>query len=81
MRGEITAIVGETGIGKTTLLKVLVGLVPYEGSIRYDDLQLKDFHFKDEQNLIGYLPQDVLMIPGSIAENISGLKFLTLKES
>ena len=43
--------------------------------LKFDNLQLKDFSsVNDSQNLIGYLPQDVLMIPGSIAENISGLK-------
>ena len=69
---EITAVVGESGAGKTTLVKVLAGLVSYEGHIKYDGMELKDFSVVESQKFIGYLPQDVLMFPGSIAENISG---------
>ena len=69
---EITAVVGESGAGKTTLVKVLAGLVNYEGNIKYDGMELKDFSVVESQKFIGYLPQDVLMFPGSIAENISG---------
>ena len=69
---EVTAIVGQSGSGKTTFLKTLAGLVTYKGTIKYDEKDLKDFSGTDSQHLIGYLPQDVLMLPGTVAENISG---------
>ena len=73
-KGELVAVVGKSGIGKTTLIKLLSGLVQYSGSIKFDEQELKDFSTIDEKNIIGYLPQDVLLLPGSIAENISGLR-------
>ena len=53
---------------------MLSGLVPYSGKVGFDDLQLKEVSGEDAYNLIGYLPQDVLMLPGSIAENISSFR-------
>ena len=71
-QGELVAVIGKSGVGKTTLIKLLSGLINYDGSIKFDDKELRSFSPIDSQNLIGYLPQDVLLIPGSIAENISG---------
>ena len=48
MSKEITAIVGDRA-GKTTLLKVLVGLVDYTGDIKFDDKELKTFSGTDDK--------------------------------
>ena len=72
--GELTAIIGSSGVGKTTFIKLLSGLVDYEGTIKFDNFDLKNFSSRDFENCVGYLPQDVLMIPGSVAENIAGLR-------
>ena len=66
--GNVITVVGKSGAGKTTLIKLLSGLVRYEGEVRFDNSELEELSSDDSYNLIGYLPQDVLMLPGSIAE-------------
>ncbi len=72
--GQVITIVGKSGVGKTTFIKLLAGLVRYKGEIKFDNLPLSAFTNANSYNLIGYLPQDVLMLPGSIAENISNFR-------
>ena len=72
--GNVITVVGKSGAGKTTLIKLLSGLVRYEGEVRFDNSELRELSSDDSYNLIGYLPQDVLMLPGSIAENISSFR-------
>ena len=72
--GNVITVVGKSGAGKTTLIKLLSGLVRYEGEGRFDKSELRELSSDDSYNLIGYLPQDVLMLPGSIAENISSFR-------
>ncbi len=70
--GEITAITGPSGSGKSMLLKTILGINSnYEGDIlinNYDARKLSDEFYADE---VGYLAQEVTMFQGSIAENIS----------
>ena len=72
--GIVTTVVGKSGTGKTTFIKVLSGLVDYEGHISFDNIHLRDISAQTSYDLIGYLPQDVLMLPGTIAENISNFR-------
>ena len=72
-RGEVVAIVGNSGVGKTTLIK-LSGLVDFEGNVKFDERSLTSFSVSDSYKMIGYLPQDVLLVPGTIADNIAGLR-------
>ena len=58
--GNVITVVGKSGAGKTTLIKLLSGLVRYEGEVRFDNSELR-VSSDDSYNLIGYLPQDVLM--------------------
>ncbi|MEW6999648.1 type I secretion system permease/ATPase [Colwelliaceae bacterium BS250] len=69
--GEKIAIIGRNGSGKTTLAKLLLGLYkPKQGSIRYDGLHQGQIHPSDLRRNIGYLPQDIVLVHGSIKDNI-----------
>jgi ATP-binding cassette subfamily C exporter for protease/lipase len=70
--GEVLAVVGPSASGKTTLARLLVGLWPsMGGKVRLDGA---DIHTWDKTELgpyLGYLPQGVELLEGSLAENIA----------
>jgi ATP-binding cassette subfamily C exporter for protease/lipase len=70
--GEVTCVIGASGSGKSTLARCLVGIWPdLKGDVLLDKVSLQRW---DRQQLgphIGYLPQDVELFDGSIAENIA----------
>ena len=67
---ETIGIVGETGSGKSTLIKIIMGfLEPDSGSVFIDKNELKDIK-KSWQKKIGYVPQNFSMLDDSIAANI-----------
>lgn len=59
--GETLAIVGLTGAGKTTLIKAIAGLIPYEGTILIDGKGVRSVPIRKRR--IGYLPQDLYLFP------------------
>ena len=70
--GEVLAVVGPSASGKTTLARLLVGLWPaMSGKVRLDGA---DIHTWDKSELgpyLGYLPQGVELLEGTLAENIA----------
>lgn len=69
--GEKVALVGATGAGKTTVLKLLTRLYdPTEGRITLDGIDLRDYEARDLRKRIGLVPQDVFLFEGDILENI-----------
>ena len=71
-KGERIGIRGASGIGKTTLFNLLLGLYsPAEGSIRIDGVALDAEHYPAWYDLVGYVPQDVFITTGTIIENIA----------
>lgn len=69
--GETVAIVGRSGCGKTTLLKILASLLPAgEGQLRVDEKPLAQFGVARWRSMIGVVMQDDQLFAGSVADNI-----------
>ncbi|MBW2693258.1 MAG: ABC transporter ATP-binding protein [Deltaproteobacteria bacterium] len=70
--GKITAIVGGSGAGKTTTADLIMGLVrPDTGDVYIDGVALGNLDLHEWRQLIGYVPQEVLMLHDSVAKNVS----------
>ncbi len=70
--GKGLGIIGPTGAGKSTLARLLVGLMqPLRGSVRLDGATADQRNDDERGRLIGYLPQDIQIFDGTVAQNIS----------
>lgn len=71
-KGERLGIQGASGVGKTTLFNLILGLYrPTEGCITIDGEMLTDLNMRKWQNSIGYVSQSVFISEGTLAENIA----------
>lgn len=69
--GTTTALVGTTGSGKSTLIKLLLRFyTPDSGSIKLDNVSIDEFPLQSLRQQIGLVSQDIYLFDGSIAENI-----------
>jgi PrtD family type I secretion system ABC transporter len=76
--GESLGLIGLNGSGKTTLARLLVGnLKPTRGSIRLDGADIWSSNRSDIGRHIGYLPQNVSILSGTVAENIGRFGMFT----
>jgi ABC-type multidrug transport system fused ATPase/permease subunit len=67
----ITGISGCSGKGKSTLIKILLGLYSYEGDITIDNINIKDIDYNYYYNkLISYVGQESILYSGSIYDNL-----------
>lgn len=70
-KNKITAIIGKNGQGKTTLLKLLMGLYKnYNGDIMIGKSYLKDIKFNEICEKVSYVPQETFLFTGTIKENL-----------
>ncbi|MBC2666876.1 type I secretion system permease/ATPase [Novosphingobium flavum] len=70
--GEALGVVGTSGSGKSSLARALVGLVPPAGgAVRLDGAALDQWEVDAAGAFIGYLPQDIELLEGTIAQNIA----------
>ncbi len=72
--GELVAVIGPSGAGKTTFLDVLAGVRrPQVGEVTLGGASLALYPSEQVGELVGYLPQHLALFPGTIAENIARL--------
>lgn len=70
--GQVTAIIGGTGRGKSSILKLIPRLYdPLFGEVLIDGVNAKEYGLQDLRSLIGYVPQKNVLFSGDIAENLN----------
>lgn len=71
-KGERVGIQGTSGVGKTTLFNLILGLyTPTSGTITVDGTPLTKHNIRKWQNAIGYVSQSVFITEGTLAENVA----------
>lgn len=70
-KGKMIAIVGESGVGKSTLVDLIMGFhAPDSGTILCDGVPLSEYDIGSYRNRLGYVPQDSVLFNTSIRENL-----------
>lgn len=70
--GEVLGVIGPSAVGKSLIAKLLVGIwPPLSGHVRIDGVEISKWDREDVGPHIGYLPQDVELFDGTVAENIA----------
>ncbi|WP_342641231.1 ABC transporter ATP-binding protein [Rhodoligotrophos ferricapiens] len=70
--GEITVLQGPSGAGKTTIIDLLIGLYqPKQGRILIDGVPIEEVKLSAWRGMIGYVPQEISLLHGTIADNIA----------
>lgn len=80
--GEMVAIVGHSGCGKSTILRVLLGFeTPEAGSVEFDDVDLSSLDVESVRRQFGVVLQDGQLMPGTIHQNLAGATTLSPDEA
>lgn len=68
---QTVAVVGPTGSGKSSLVRLLLRLYDYNGKITIDGINIKDYSLESLRKGVGLIEQDIYLFPRSIRENIA----------
>jgi ATP-binding cassette subfamily C protein len=70
--GSVTALVGPSGAGKTSIADLLIGLVrPQAGEVWIDDTPLIEVDLREWRRLVGYVPQELFLLHESVVVNVT----------
>ncbi len=69
-KGERIGIVGHTGSGKSTLVRIIPRLVDYRGSVRIDGTELREFDLKTLRERVGISTQETFLLNATVRENL-----------
>ncbi len=72
LAGQLTTIIGPSGAGKTSLIDLVIGLLwPQQGQITIDGVPLEKLDTRQWRSLIGYVPQENVLLHDSIENNVT----------
>jgi ATP-binding cassette subfamily C protein len=70
--GSLTALIGPSGSGKTTIIDLVIGLLqPQSGAVLIDGVPLRDLNLKAWRQMIGYVPQETILLHDSVHHNVT----------
>ena len=70
--GQVTTFIGPSGSGKTTIIDLISGLyVQQSGEILIDDEPFENLNLRDWRDMIGYVPQELILLSGTVRNNIT----------
>ncbi len=70
--GQVTAIIGPSGTGKSTVADLIVGLLtPQSGDIRIDDISISEIDLRQWRRMLGYTPQETILFHDSVLANVT----------
>ena len=81
---KVTALVGPSGAGKTSLINAILGFMPYEGSLTINGIEMSELNHDEWRSYISWVGQNPLLLNGSIRDNVTMGKVVsdsTLKET
>ena len=79
--GSVTAVIGPSGCGKSSLVRAIIGVWPaLRGTVRYDGADIQHWNRQQLGAHVGYMPQEVELFSGSVAENIARFEDLDSQE-
>ena len=71
-KGSFSAIIGPSGAGKTTIVDLITGLlIPQEGHVWIDDVELNELDIRAWRRMIGYVPQETLLLHDTVLVNVT----------
>lgn len=71
-KGDKVAFIGKSGAGKSTLVDLIIGIYkPKSGEILIDGIKLTNLNLRSWRRKIGYIPQNIFLFDGTIAQNIA----------